>query len=95
MMINGPVDYFVSFFGEAVLKEHQDLGMDDIEGIPMKILIRPSSVVSLRESFDEAQNPKGSVIYISSGESFWVEDDVMSVTEKLNIKIANEGVTRV
>lgn len=91
-------DYFVCFWGEAVRKSREDLGIEE-DGVPMKILILPSSVVCIRESFDDEEKPKGSVIYLSSGENYWVEDDLMIAAEKLNIKVtstlANERNTRV
>lgn len=86
---------FVMFYGEAIDKRQQEMGVENVKGVPMKILVNPSNVIAIREAFEGDFELSGSVIYLTSGEDFWVEDDIATVANKLNkkvVKVADEGI---
>jgi hypothetical protein len=84
---------FILFYGEAINKQDQELGVETPRSTPMKLILQSTAVVCIRESFGEEMQDDGSIIYLSSGESFWVEEDLAIVADKLGIKVIDEGTT--
>jgi len=86
---------FVHFFGEVVDKDKENLGISKPERISIDIYIEPSSVVAVRESIaDDGDNVDGSIVYLNSGEGFWVEDIAEESLRKLGMYFRkNERIT--
>lgn len=77
---------FIHFYGEVYDKEKEDLGVTKSERITIDIYIEKSSVIAVRECIaDEGDDVHGSMIYLLSGENFWVEDIAEVAMQRLGI----------
>lgn len=84
---------FIHFFGEVYNKKDSEIGVESPRTAPIDIYVDPNQVVAVREYLDgDEMKPNGSVIYLKSGEDFWVEDSTSVALDRLEIYAArHEG----
>lgn len=86
---------FIHFYGEVFDKDKQDLGIAKPDRLSIDIYVQKDKIIAVRESIaDEGDDVHGSMIYLISGENFWVEDIAEVAMNKLGILFhKNERIT--
>lgn len=86
---------FIHFYGEVFDKDKEDLGITKPDRIAIDIYVQKETVIAVRESIaDDGDDVHGSMIYLISGENFWVEDIAEVAMQKLGILFQkNERIT--